>query len=108
MNELQRKTTEIRRRIAEIRASLSKNHARNKTEAPEHNSIFIDPPPPPPVYEKGYPSYEAVNRKEEREGYYQYMLRRNREENAKLDAESEQEQTNRELDDLRSKLRPKN
>ena len=49
-----------------------------------------------------------MNRKEEREGYYQYMLRRNREENAKLDAESEQEQTNRELDDLRSKLRPKN
>ena len=32
-----------------------------------------------PVYEKGYPSYEAVNR----EGYYDYMKRRNREENQK-------------------------
>ena len=33
-----------------------------------------------PVYEKGYPSYEAVNR----EGYYDYMKRRSREEDEKL------------------------
>ena len=36
----------------------------------------------PPVYEKGYPSYDAVNRKDER--YYDYMLRRNKEEDAKM------------------------
>ena len=33
-----------------------------------------------PVFEKGYPSYEAVNR---RESYWDYMGRRMREEDAK-------------------------
>lgn len=33
-----------------------------------------------PVYEKGYPSFEAVNREEPQERYHEYMKRRMREE----------------------------
>ena len=35
---------------------------------------------PDPVFEKGYPSYEPVNR----EGYYDFMLRKTREEDERL------------------------
>lgn len=91
MSDLVEKCANLRRRIAEIRSKLKKEKEMRE-----------------PVYEKGYPSYEAVNRDTEpREGYWDYMLRRTREENEKLDQESKQEQTNRELDDLRSKLKPK-
>lgn len=42
MTDLEKKCADIRRRIAEIRASLDKDR--------------------PPVFEKGYPNYDAVNR----------------------------------------------
>ena len=42
MSDLPEKCADIRKRIAEIRASLEKDR--------------------PPVFEKGYPSYDAVNR----------------------------------------------
>ena len=36
-----------------------------------------------PVHEKGYPSFEAVNREEPQERYHEYMKRRMREEDNK-------------------------
>lgn len=58
-----------------------------ETKLKNIHSCWFDSNPPyqknfeAPVYEKGYPSYEAVN---QREGYYDYMVRRSREEDEKM------------------------
>ena len=48
----------------------------------EYGNYGENNPPVSPVFEKGYPSFEAVN--QQREGYYDYMLRRTREEDEKM------------------------
>lgn len=72
---------EVVKHIMESITSYQHRHVKPKNW---WNDINNNNNVPSPVFEKGYPSYEAVNKDQPiQERYHEYILRKTKEENAK-------------------------